>query len=428
MKLLAKTTIYYILFSLIAFGLGGFIFYHVIRIDIYDEVDDSMRLEKDRIIQKLMVSDSSFTHSLIHSFTKFTSFENQVSINISNNPPPLPYLKLNDTLIFDSIGKEYHPFRHLESMNKIYTRTYKIDIAKSLIKKSDLIKSIFLLMFFLSISLYIVLISVNYFVSKRVWIPFRETINKIRNYKITRDSRLNLPETHISEFTQLNNVLNRMSDKIYNDFITLREFTENASHEIQTPLAIIQSKLELLIQSENLSKAQMKQIQDIYEAAGRLSRLNQFLLLITKIENLQFSKTSDIDITNIIDKYLSNLDEIIEAKNITIQKNYSLTRQLNINPTLAEVLVSNLLSNAIKHNIKNGLINIVVNDSEIKITNTGETLIGNPDDFFERFKKAKVDSESLGLGLSLVRKIAEINHMKTSYSYDNGLHTLKIEF
>ena len=98
--------------------------------------------------------------------------------------------------------------------------------------------------------------------------------------------------------------------------------------------------------------------QDIYEAAGRLSRLNQFLLLITKIENLQFSKTSDIDITNIIDKYLSNLDEIIEAKNITIQKNYSLTRQLNINPTLAEVLVSNLLSNAIKHNIKNGLINI----------------------------------------------------------------------
>jgi signal transduction histidine kinase len=428
MKLLAKTSIYYILFSLVAFAVGGIIFYNVIRTDIYDEVDDSMRLEKDRIIQKLMVSDSSFTHTLIHSFTKFTSFENQISINIANNPPALPYLKLNDTLIFDSIGKEYHPFRHLESMNRIYTRTYKIDIAKSLINKSDLIKSIFLLMFFLSVSLYMVLISVNFFVSKRVWVPFRETISKLRNYKITRDSRLSLPETHISEFTQLNNVLNLMSDKIYSDFITLREFTENASHEIQTPLAIIQSKLELLIQSENLSKTQMKQIRDIYEAAGRLSKLNQFLLLITKIENLQFSKTTDIDITKIIDKYLEELAEIIQAKNINIQKNYTLSHQLTINATLAEVLVSNLLSNAIKHNVKNGIINIDINDSEIKITNTGETMTGNPEDLFERFKKAKVDSESLGLGLSLVRKIAEIYHMKTTYTYDNGLHTLKIEF
>ena len=283
MKLLAKTSIFYVFISTIAFSIGGIIFYNIIRADIYDEVDDSMRLEKDRIIQKLMVSDT--VPKL------YTSFENQIDISIINNPVQ-PYLTFGDTLIYDSIGKEYHPFRHLESVNKIYTRTYKIAIEKSLIKKSDLVKSIFLLMFFLSVSLYILLISVNFFVSKRVWIPFRETINKLRNYKITRDSGLNLPETKITEFTELNNVLNLMSDKIYNDFITLREFTENASHEIQTPLAIIKSKIELLIQSENLTKEHLKQLQDIYSATGRLSKLNQFLLLITsRVFNFSFLRS-----------------------------------------------------------------------------------------------------------------------------------------
>ena len=423
MKLLAKTSIYYIIFSLIAFSIGGIIFYNVIRTDIYDEVDDSLRLEKDRIIQKLLVSDT--VPKL------YSSFENQISINIINGPKE-PVVIFSDTVIYDSIGNEYHPFRHLQCFNKIYTRTYKIDIAKSLIKKSDLIKSIFILMFFLSVSLFVVLFLVNYFVSRRVWVPFRDTINKLRNYKISRDSKLNLPPTQISEFSHLNNVLNLMSDKIYNDFNTLREFTENASHEIQTPLAIINSKIELLIQSENLSKTQMKQIHDIYAAVGRLSKLNQFLILITKIENLQFSKASDIDISLIIDKYLTDLEEIIEQKNITVIKQYPSERSLypilNINSNLAEILISNLLSNAIKHNIKNGNINIELTNKNLSISNTGEALNSPPEELFERFKKAKVDSESLGLGLSIVKKITEIYHLKSQYTYKDNIHTIKIEF
>ncbi len=426
MKLLAKTIIYYIIFFLVAFTIGGIVFYNNIRFHLYNELDDSMRLEKDRVIQKLMVSDT--VPKL------YSSFENQISINIVNKPAT-PYLKYKDTLIYDSLDYDFIPFRHLESINKIYTRTYKIEISRSLIKRSDLVKSIFFLMLFLVVSLFVVLILVNYFVSKRIWVPFYDTINKIKNYKISKDSRLNLKETKISEFALLNDVLKLMSDKINQDFVSLREFTENASHEIQTPLAIIKSKLELLIQSENLTAGQMKQIQDIYEASNRLSKLNQFLLLITKIDNLQFSKTKDIVLTDLIDKYLDDFEEIIDLKHITVNKEFRIQDsefKIQMNPALANVLISNLLSNAIKHNIDNGFINIELDKSRLIITNTGEPFGEEsslrPEELFSRFKKAKVDSDSLGLGLSIVKKITELYKFKIEYTFINNLHAIKLDF
>jgi signal transduction histidine kinase len=298
-------------------------------------------------------------------------------------------------------------------------------------------------MLFLSGSLYLVLFSVNFFVSKSVWIPFRDTISKLKNYKLAGGSGLVLKKTRITEFAQLNEVLKIMSDRIQQDFISLKEFTENASHEIQTPLAVIISRLELLIQSENLNELEMKLIQDTYNAAGRLSKLNQFLILLTKIENLQFRKTSKINIASVIDKYLSDLEEIIEQKNITITKQYAsiitvsgsanselqtMNYQLNINPTLADILVSNLISNAIKHNISGGEIIINISEKKLMISNTGEPLIQNPDELFERFKKARVDSESLGLGLSIVKKITEIYGMNLKYTYSAPLHNITISF
>ena len=352
-----------------AFTIGGILFYDNIKFHLYDELDDSMRLEKDRVVQKLMVSDT------VPKF--YSSFENQISINIVNIPE-LPYIRFKDTLIFDSLEFDYIPFRHLESINKIYTKTYRIEIGRSLIKRSDLVKNVFFLMVFLVVSLFVVLLSVNYFISRRLWIPFYDTINKVRNYKITKDSQLNLKDTNISEFAELNDVLKRMSDKIHQDFISLREFTENASHEIQTPLAIIKAKLELLIQSENLNDKQMKQIHDIYSATGRLSKLNQFLLLITKIENLQFSRTKKIILKDVIEKYLKDYEEIAQLKHLKINFNCTTSSlqhpasNFQMNPALADIMISNLISNAIKHNLDNGTINIELNENELRVSNSGE--------------------------------------------------------
>jgi len=131
---------------------------------------------------------------------------------------------------------------------------------------------------------------VNYIISRRLWLPFYETIKKINSYDIKNKTLITFPETNIAEFGKLNAVLSSMSQKIREDFFNLKEFTENASHEIQTPLAIIKSKIELLVQSENLSENQVELIQTIDQSVTRLSKLNSGLLLITKIENNQYAE------------------------------------------------------------------------------------------------------------------------------------------
>jgi len=219
-----------------------------------------------------------------------------------------------------------------------------------------------------------------------------------------------------------------MSNSVLKDYEALKSFTENASHEIQTPLAVINSKIELLMQSENFSEPQMRHIQHIQEEVSRLSKLNQSLLLLTKIDNQQFKDHERVDIANIITRQLDNYEELMAAKEITLTKNIAGESFVMMNKTMAEILVSNLIINAIKHNIKNGTIEISADENQFTVKNTGATLSTNPGELFERFKKDKVNSESLGLGLSIVKKIADQYHFKTGYHYTNGLHTVSVFF
>ncbi len=182
------------------------------------------------------------------------------------------------------------------------------------------------------------------------------------------------------------------------------------------------------MQSENFTELQMQYIQTIHGETSRLAKLNQSLLLLTKIDNQQFTVTEEVNIASIINKHLNNYEELIAAKQITLTKNINEKTIVLINETMAEVLISNVITNAIKHNIEKGSIDIELNKNELIIKNTGPVLNTVPHQLFERFKKDNVNSESLGLGLSIVKKIAEQNHFTISYNYSNALHIVTIGF
>ena len=182
------------------------------------------------------------------------------------------------------------------------------------------------------------------------------------------------------------------------------------------------------MQAENFSETQMHYIQNIQEEISRLSKLNQSLLLLTKIDNQQFKDTEKVDIANIITKHLNNYEELITAKEIALTKNISEGNFVVMNKVMAEILVSNLITNAIKHNVERGSITIELNKDQLTVSNSGPVLATNPKELFERFKKDKVNSESLGLGLSIVKKICEQYHFKVDYNYTNGLHTVSLSF
>jgi signal transduction histidine kinase len=420
MKLIAKTSAYYIGFSIIGFIIGGFIFYHIIFSIINKRTNDDLKTEIKLIEEQIIHSDS------IPDFTQY--FGHQIVVTIFNQVV-IPNYSLRDTILIDSVTNDEIPHRYIISFANKNNKSYSIELFKPLIKTNQLAEDIFVVMFIMFLFLLLSLILIDYFISRKIWSPFYNTLKQIKEYDISTANSLTLNESSITEFRQLNEVLLHMSKKISNNYFNLKEFTENASHEIQTPLAIIKSKLELLIQSHPLTNEQMKLVHSMYNSVSRLSKLNTNLVLLSKIENSQFHELSKVNLSEIIESVLLNLDDLIIQKELVIHKDFpEQSVEIVMNPTLADVLIINLISNAVKHNIKNGQLNISLTGKSLEISNSGLPLEVDPELMFDRFKKSKTSSESLGLGLSIVKKITSINKMVIFYTYASGIHTLTLTF
>ena len=276
----------------------------------------------------------------------------------------------------------------------------------------------------------LILILVNFIISKQIWHPFYRTIRVINRYNITNSTVMEFSSTNISEFKKLNNVLTQMSEKILKDYYNQKEFAENASHEIQTPLAVIKSKVELLIQDENLSQKQIKTLQEISTSASKISKLNSWLLLLTKIDNNQYQNMQDIQLDVLIKNMIEEFDELIAHKQLSVELSIKNKPAIKMNPQLTEILLTNIINNSIRHNISGGFITICLEQDYLTITNSGEPLQPDIDtrELFNRFTKAKKQSDSLGLGLAIVKKICDYHKLYVEYIYQNKKHSIRIRF
>ncbi|MDP4282183.1 MAG: HAMP domain-containing sensor histidine kinase [Bacteroidota bacterium] len=420
MKLLTKTSLYYILFSMITFIIGGIIFYNTVKNIMYRQIDENL------VTEQLLVEEAINITDTVPDYTSVFGHMIQV----------LPYIKIynqveliHDTAVYDSSVKEIIDCRHLKYiMLSTSKQGYTINIYKPLKNTKSMIAEIIFSITILFLSLMIILFIVNYFISRRAWIPFYRTLGKLSSYKVTQDESLKLPDSKIHEFHLLNETLEMMSQQIHRDYVSLKEFNENAAHELQTPLAIIKSKLDLLIQDQNLTPDQYTKIESAYEALRRISRLNQGLLLISRINNNQFEETEDVNIAALLKKLLDNFSELISGKNIHVDAIFNDEVILKMNPTLAEILLSNLLSNAIRYNFNEGWIKVELSSRSLVISNTGNPLKVSPRILFERFRKSSSTGDSVGLGLAIVNKIVLYYGMKIEFTSTDSIHNLKITF
>ena len=419
MKLLTKTNLYYTLFALIIFIIGGFAFFFIIQSEIYEEIDEALVSRKEVILKQSGIKGEGYLHELAKS--------DDIRIIKTNQKSELSS-GFSDTLIFRPGERDGEQFRCLTFKANLSGTIYKIEILRSATDSDSLIDGIVLsasIIFFLLLGGGAVL---NYFISKKVWKPFYGVLYIIKDYRPGGKPIAELPKSSISEFSNLNQVIDRLVEKVESDFVNLKQFTENASHEIQTPLAIIKTKSELLLQREELDQETVKEIVSINEAATRLSKLNQALLQLMKIDNRQYQESEAIDLSALLEKKLQRLNELIEMKNIKLKTNIDKNVFINMNLSLAEILLSNLLNNSIKHNIFGGdlMINLIPN--ELSIKNSGEALNIEPEKLFDRFVKESTSNESIGLGLSLVKQICETYNFTVSYNYKFSKHELKINF
>jgi signal transduction histidine kinase len=269
---------------------------------------------------------------------------------------------------------------------------------------------------------------VNRYSSRLVWGDFYDTVGKISSYDLNSHEDFALQDSDVREFTDLNRVLKTMTERIKNDYLNLKEYTENASHEIQTPLAIIHSKLELLLQSGEMNEKQYKALADAYEASIRLSKYNSTLILLAKIENKQFPESRMVKPEAIINNLLDNLEDLIRDKRIEVTRHMQPDVSVLMNPQLAEMLIVNLVKNAVRHNVKGGKLIVEVNENFLQIANTGPEMPVDENLLFKRFYKSSSSPESLGLGLAIVQKICTLYGFEVGYRFVDGLHTLKVSF
>jgi signal transduction histidine kinase len=420
MKLLTRTTGYYMIISVVVFMVSGIIFYQLLDRIFEKQLDDTLTEEKKLIEETINYSDSVPDFRLV--------FSHMIDVTILNNP-----LKKNefirDTLMYDSESGVFDGFRYLTAENtSIRNKGYIIHIYKPLHESEKLIARIAYAVSGLFLGLMVLLAVFNYFISRRVWIPFHRTVGSLTQYDINRQEPLKFGSSDIEEFNLLNEALGKMSEKIHEDYLNLKEFNANAAHELMTPLAVIKSRLELLIQRENLDSQQMQLISSVFDATTRMSRLIQGLLLISKIENNQYDHQERVDLATVTDGILEHYDEMITHLGLTLTRNYLPGVFADMNPLLAEILMTNLLSNAIRHNLPSGMIDISAAPGTITITNTGHPPETEPGKLFERFRKSSRSPDSVGLGLSIVQKIAGLYRMQLSYTYRDGLHILRIIF
>ncbi|MCB0560686.1 MAG: HAMP domain-containing histidine kinase [Lewinellaceae bacterium] len=417
MKLLQATGRYYLLFSLFLFVLGGGILYLALSYFIDIETDERLLDTKpalqfqlsamDSLPSVLVISDDVIETTPLPEFTEYEHF--------------------SDTLVWDPIEKEFEPYRKFTYHDKIHGGPYRIALSHTKLDSEALVMtSLFavlgiLLFLLLAINLF------NRYLSLRLWRPFYQTIEQIRGFAFDKGAPLSPPRTRIEEFEVLNRALELMTTKVLSDYRSLKQFTENASHEIQTPLAIIRSKIELLMQQGGRNENERQAIQYIQEAASRLSKLNTSLLLLARIENRQYSDTRELNFKTLIEKKIDQLEPLISSKNLTVQAQLADVSQ-KMDPTLAEVLLSNLLINAIKHNLPGGNIEARLQEKKLSIRNTGKPLTGPSEDLFKRFRKGTDASPSLGLGLAIVKEICAIYGFEAKYAYQDNWHELTISW
>jgi signal transduction histidine kinase len=328
-------------------------------------------------------------------------------------------------------------------------RPYVVSIRASLFEKEDLIRTILTIQFGILILLLIGAVGINYFVHKRIWKPFYHSLDYLRQFNIESDPNPLPAPLKIQEFTQLNHSIEQLSVRVRQTYFSQKEFIENASHELQTPLTVLKFKLELLLQTQDLTSEQGELIGDMYREIEQMQELNSNLLLLSKIENGQFVSEEDIDVQAAITELIDTLSLLAEAKNQKLlfkERTSPHHKPLLLkkgNPMLFKIMVANLLTNAIQYSSNGATILAGLNDDSLVIKNPGPPLSIPTSKLFTRFvqpgKKSKGQPKSgwhstgNGLGLSIAGRIATYHKglaMTLEYHYNEikGEHSFIIHW
>lgn len=416
MKLLSYTYRKLSLLLFLLMAVWGVLFYYAIMEEIMDETDDTLENYRDILFRHALEDPSILTgkgRDIMSSY-QFRAITVEEALNYRE--------VFYDSTAYIEIEDEDEPVRVLKSCFMMPDgQYYELELHISTLEREDMIEAMLWYLSALYLLFLVCTVIGTRVVLKKAFRPLLHLLDWLECVQPGKEVPPLDNETRIQEFKKLGEAALAMSIRSYKAYREQKEFIENASHELQTPLAIARGKVELLAESEKLTEEQMKSLDDIYNTLGRAVKLNKSLLLLSRIENGQYTERTDVSFNKLVDDSLPDLMEVYEWKQIHLTRRDEGEFVLSCNRLLGQMLVSNLLKNALTHNLKGGDMHLLITKDSLVISNSGrEALDGEK--IFQRFYHSHNDGgTSTGLGLSIARSVANSYGLTLEYSWE-GMH------
>jgi len=409
-KLIKKTSKTFLLTGLVLAVLSSIFLYFYTKNLLQDQVEESLYSTEARVENALQKNIDVSSIAPITEIKKVEKLKNET---------------LKDTIIFDPSQDEMETFRELSTYKEINGQNYQITVRNLVVESGDILIAIVISNIAVFVLAFLFLFFFNTTQNIRLWNPFFKNLEEMKTFSLSSNKKLQLVDSDILEFSELKDEIFTLTSKVKNDYENLKQFTENVSHEMQTPLAIIQAKIDNIINEHAINDKQFEQVSSIQKDIQRLKHLNQRVTLLSKIDNNQFSRVEEINLSVLIEDKIENFKEL-SINYISLSSNKNLIVSMDL--YLADMLINNLISNAIKHNIEEKKIFIVTENNRLTISNFGEKALQHPEKLFQRFYREVNTVQSSGLGLAIVKKICDLYKYNLSYKFNDGRHIFSVLF
>lgn len=415
MKLFHNVMLHVSVASVLIMTAWAVFFYWAIIDEVNDEVDDSLEDYSESLIISYLNGEEmpSLNNGSNNQFYMY-----DVSKEYAETYPLMSY---RDEMVYIDEKLEYEPARILMTIFKTDSGYKELVVYTPTIDKLDLQRSILGWIIALYVGILLILLLLNMWIFRRNMKPLYVLLSWFNNYKIGSGYTPLANKSNITEFKNLYKAVTMSVERNEKLYEQQKLFIGNASHEMQTPLAICLNRLEMLMDDENLSEKQMEEIAKTHQTLENITRMNKSLLLLCKIENGQYADVKDVSINSIIGQYVETFNDIYASKNIRVNVSETSSLHMQINESLAVMLVSNLLKNAYLHNIDNGVIEIKIAENGFSVSNSGQTALDSSK-IFTRFYQGSKKEGSTGLGLALVYTICKSNNIKIMYQFKDKMH------
>ena len=424
MKLNQRIIAYISVASVVLFTLWAVFFYIIGKRSIYKQVDTVLEQQSSKIINHFLLDESlpdamsGITGTMAYSIEKVTE----------------EYLQTHPSIEYQTTEKHIDFQEDKEKVREL-TRTfrkqgvcYKLSIDAQVYTWNDTIDFVIYSIIGLAVILLtvvILIVSLTVIDSMR---PLYRLTEWVRNREI--NGKIPKPDNRIKtqEIKEIESAVLEASERSNQLFEEQKRFIGNASHEIQTPLAVCRNRLELLVDNTQLDEHQLSEIEKTLNTLNYISRLNKSLLLLSKIENHQFKEEVEVDINLLVADTLENLKEIYGNWGIKTLVSEQEHIRATMNPILASSLIGNLLKNAFVHNRPNGSITVETIGKTLTICNTGDNEALDEKAIFQTFYKRSDNASSSGIGLAIAKSICNEYGYETSYQFIDNQHCFSIKF